>query len=287
MVTRVHPFAGDTTMSGPELASSVVETTTGEVAFTSVTSGDVGADAVSYSRRRLGQLLKRIEPAPRFAQVKLSVAADPATAHPAMAQASLGVNGRIVRAQAAANEMQEAIGLLQRRLASKLRRTAQRSGTLRRRRAGRADPGEWRRGEVPGDRPDYFDRPVEERQLVRHKAFAATAQTVEEAAFDMEQLDYDFHLFRDVESDQDSLLERLPEGGYRLQHLRTAPLLASPTCADIVIDVRPAPILTVQEALERLALGTERFVFFANPATGRGNVAYRRYDGHNGLITLE
>ena len=27
-----------------------------------------------------------------------------------------------------------------------------------------------------------------------------------------------------------------------------------------------------------------RFVFFGNAASGRGNVIYRRYDGHYGLI---
>jgi hypothetical protein len=204
-----------------------------------------------------------------------------------MAQASLGMKGRIVRGQVAAHEMHEAIDLLQQRLAGKIRRAAQRSETLRRRRAGRAEAGEWRHGKISADQPDYFDRPVGERQLVRHKVFAATAETVDQAAFDMEQLDYDFHLFRDVGTDQGSLLERLPDGSYRLQHLRTPPQVVSPPCGDIVIDVRPAPILTVGEALERLALGVERFVFFASPATGRGNVAYRRYDGHYGLIALE
>ena len=39
------------------------------------------------------------------------------------------------------------------------------------------------------------------------------------------------------------------------------------------------------EAIERLNADGERFVFFANQATGRGNVLYHRYDGHYGLIT--
>jgi hypothetical protein len=44
-------------------------------------------------------------------------------------------------------------------------------------------------------------------------------------------------------------------------------------------------VLTVQEATERLDAGGEPFVFFANAVSGRGNVVYRRYDGHDGLIT--
>ena len=43
--------------------------------------------------------------------------------------------------------------------------------------------------------------------------------------------------------------------------------------------------MRVAEALERLDTGRERVVFFRNSDTSRGNVAYRRYDGHYGLIT--
>lgn len=43
--------------------------------------------------------------------------------------------------------------------------------------------------------------------------------------------------------------------------------------------------MRVDEAIERLDAGADPFVFFADPVTGRGNVVYRRYDGHCGLIT--
>ena len=56
---------------------------------------------------------------------------------------------------------------------------------------------------------------------------------------------------------------------------------------EFTADDTPAAELTVDEAIERLNAGGEPFVFFASPLTGRGNVAYRRYDGHYGLITLE
>ncbi|MET0883622.1 MAG: sigma 54 modulation/S30EA ribosomal C-terminal domain-containing protein, partial [Acidimicrobiales bacterium] len=44
------------------------------------------------------------------------------------------------------------------------------------------------------------------------------------------------------------------------------------------------PTETVEEALERLDAGGEPFVFFCDADTGRGAVAYLRYDGHYGLI---
>ena len=43
----------------------------------------------------------------------------------------------------------------------------------------------------------------------------------------------------------------------------------------------------MRQAIERLNADGEQHLFFANPATGRGNVVYHRYDGHYGLITAE
>ncbi len=39
------------------------------------------------------------------------------------------------------------------------------------------------------------------------------------------------------------------------------------------------------EAIQLLDGADWPFVFFRNPTTDRGNVIYRRYDGHYGLIT--
>src|ERR1019366_3509841 len=103
-------------------------------------------------------------------------------------------------------DMREAVDLVQRRLADKIEHRAEHLEARRRHPPGRAKPGEWRHGDVAAVRPEYFDRPPGDRQLVRHKAFVATEQSIDEAVFDMDQLDFDFHLFRDHESGQDSLL---------------------------------------------------------------------------------
>jgi hypothetical protein len=90
-------------------------------------------------------------------------------------------------------------------------------------------------------------------------------------------------------SGEDSLLERLDSGSYRLRQLHVVPgdPHARAAAYEVVVDPSPAPQLTVDQAIERLNTGGERSVFFASPATRRGNVLYRRYDGHYGLITLE
>ena len=56
------------------------------------------------------------------------------------------------------------------------------------------------------------------------------------------------------------------------------------TAVDLAVSERPAPVLGLDEAIERISASGERFVFFENAASGRGNVIYRRYDGHYGLI---
>jgi hypothetical protein len=46
-----------------------------------------------------------------------------------------------------------------------------------------------------------------------------------------------------------------------------------------------APELTLPQAQQRLDVDDEPWLFFKDPASGRGQVLYRRYDGHYGLIT--
>jgi hypothetical protein len=119
---------------------------------------------------------------------------------------------------------------------------------------------------------------------VGHKTFVASELTPDEAAFDMDQLDFDFYLFRDLASGGDALLERVPDGSYRLTRLRPAPNGAGPTSVKLTESGHPVPVLALDEAIERIGAVGERFVLFENAETGRGNVIYRRYDGHYGLI---
>jgi len=273
---------------GPQVITSVMEAANGPVPLTVVTRGEVSGDAVDYARERVGHLTKLVDEPILFARVKLDMAADPARTRPAIAQAFLDVNGQPVRAHVAAHDLHEAVDLLQRRLHDKLEHKAQHLEALRRHTPGRAEPGEWRHGDLAPTRPEFFDRPADDRQLVRHKAFVPAEQDRDEAAFDMDQLDYDFYLFHDLDSREDSMLERLPSGGYRVRRLRALPSLPSPSDVyEFTEDTTSAAELSVDEAIERLKVGGEPFVFFASAVTGRGAVAYRRYDGHYGLITLE
>jgi hypothetical protein len=53
------------------------------------------------------------------------------------------------------------------------------------------------------------------------------------------------------------------------------------------ITLPSAPVMLLEDAVERLNLSGEQYVFFVEPQTRHGNVLYRRYDGHYGLIDPE
>lgn len=270
--------------AAPSARTLEIEAPARPVEVSVLTQGGVGEEDIAYAVERVAALLGHIDDPVLFARLKLDRAADPARARPAIAQVALDIDGELVRAHVAGHGMREAADLLQRHLADKLEQRAQHREWLRTR-SGLPEPGEWRHGDLPSTRPEHFDRPVEDRRLVRHKTFAIDELTPDEAAFDMGQLDYDFHLFCDLASGEDAMLERLADGTFRLIRLHPTAVETGPASIVLIVDQMAPPDLTVPEAQQRLDAGGEPFLFFENSATHRGNVIYRRYDGHYGLVT--
>ena len=67
-------------------------------------------------------------------------------------------------------------------------------------------PGEWSHHAWSPPRPPVFVRPVEERQLIRHKSFAFDPMSVEQAVDALKDLDHDFFLFHDAGTDADAVV---------------------------------------------------------------------------------
>jgi RNA polymerase-binding transcription factor DksA len=145
--------------------------------------------------------------------------------------------------------------------------------------------GEWHHGQAPSDRPAWYDRPPEEREVVRRKTFALNELTLDEAALDMNLLDLDFYLFFELATGVHAVLHRRPDGRLGLRRLHPVDLPAAAEAAEVVLEPEAAPPLALDEAVEWLDVAGDPFVFFRNQETGRANVVYRRYDGHYGLIT--
>lgn len=249
------------------------------------TQGAVTSDEAAYAHTRIDAVLRYARDPVLFVRVRLTRLADPALARPAVAQVNLDLNGRLVRVQVARPTMREAVDEVHDRLRDRLQRAA---GDWEAIRGGRptTELHEWRHTSAPTERPSYFPRPAEERQVVRHKAFSLARMTVDEAAFDMTMLDYGFHLFTEDGTGIDSVLYRTDDGvGYRLAQLHPRPDQVTFGMTPFTVSPQPAPELTVEQAQDRLNGTGQPFVFFRDADTGRGRVLYHRHDGHYGLIT--
>lgn len=247
------------------------------------TQGEVSADERAYAEEKLVHIAK-LAPGPVLhAQLRLALEPDPARERPAIVKGTLDVDGRAVRAHVAAPTMHEAIDAFEARMRDRLTHVGERpqSRQLRHRDAG---PGEWRHGDAPTARPEFFDRPVDEREIVRRKQLAVGAETADEAVFDMEALDHDWFLFTNVRTNEENVVYRAGDGFELVQ--------PTPDPEDLVLSAAPIRLsrlvparLGLDQAVELLDLAAEPFVFFLDEETGRGCVVYRRYDGHYGLVT--
>lgn len=248
-----------------------------------VVRGEVPNAAVAYAREKVARMASLLDEPLLHARLKLTRLADPAVKRPVLAQANLDVNGELVRAHVRGHEPWEAADLLERRLRDRLEHRSQHRQD--RDRGLPPEPGTWRRGDRPTERASYYPRPPEEREVVRHKTLALGELTPDEAAFDMEVLDYDFYLFTDLASGEDSALWRSGDGGYVLERLHPAPAPPTPVAVPLRVREGAAPVLDVAQAVERLNAGEEPFLFFEEAGSRRGEILYHRYDGHYGLIT--
>lgn len=246
-----------------------------------VVNGEVGDDDVAYAEDKVREVAA-YAPAPvRFARLALSHETNPSITRRAVAKASLDVDGQPVRAHVAAEHFTEAAD----RLEDRLRRGLEALAAKRQERwrdTGDSGPGEWRHGDLPTDRPEYYPRPPEEREIVRRKTFALRELSPEEATLELDVLDLDWLLFTELTTGADAVIERRGDG----YHL----LLAGDTVVDT--EELAVPIeaeagvgtMEIEEAIEALDVSDLSYLFFVDAATGQGTAVYRRYDGHYGLI---
>ncbi|MFD9126621.1 sigma 54 modulation/S30EA ribosomal C-terminal domain-containing protein [Kitasatospora sp. NPDC059571] len=221
--------------------------------------GQVSLAAPDYARTKLLAVLERLDEPILAARVKLTQEPNHAVARPSLAQATVDLNGRPVRAHVAAATMQEAVDLLRDRLTARLARM----GRHRDHHPGATDD----------HRPQRRARRAEDRRIERHKAYSLARRSVRAAVFEMEAMDYDFHLFTDEVSGCDSVVYRDPATGGHLVVAAGPPPEPAP---GLSVSTAGVPALTVGDAAERLDLSGLPFVFFTDAATGRGNVLYHR-----------
>lgn len=245
--------------------------------------GTVPAVAGSYAEERMQAFVGHLGQPYRYARFKLTGTENPTADRPVMAQATLELDRFVLRAQSTADAFATAIDEVIDRLGAQLASNHDRE---RHNPTGQVAPeGSWRHANLARPQRPYFDRPPADREVVRHKSFAADELTIDEAAWDMAMLDYDFFLFVELGSGQDTLIERRDDGSLLLHQLE--PQAAEMTAEATAFEQAAVPPqeLAVSAAIELLNGSGAPLLFFRNAISGRANVIYRRYDGHYGLIT--
>lgn len=250
--------------------------------------GEVSENDLAYATDKITGIISGLEGPVLLAEVRLTQEPDPARQRPSIAEVVLHLNGQPVRAHVASHEMNTAVDLL----ADRLRRRLERHARVRDARRARVrvhhqrDEHQWRHGDLPSQRPEYFDCPVDERRLVRRKSYATGEMTPDEAADALDLLDHDFFLFTNLHTGADAVVSYTDDHGFELIDASGRQDAVGP---DTVAPMSPArlvpPRCTTAEATAQLDLDIVPFVFFVDDESGRGSVVYRRYDGHYGLIT--
>ncbi|MBF6174329.1 hypothetical protein [Nocardia blacklockiae] len=135
-------------------------------------------------------------------------------------------------------------------------------------------------------RPQSWPEPVRSplagitgpRPIVRRKQVPLFAGTSLEAVRLLGAMDYDCCLFADTETGVDALVHRDGPAGLRLTR-QDGGVVAGHGPRGLAVDGGPAPRLTEAQAAARLCRAGLPFLFCTDPATRRGMLLYRRYDG--------
>lgn len=250
------------------------------------THGHVTADEIGYARSKILAATRCAHGPVLLTRVKLTRLADPAVGRRAIVQANVDLNGRLLRAQVARPSMREAADEVHDRLRDRIQRAAGRWDAKRRHAPSRRPTPQRRSAKAAITR--LHDLPGgQDRQVVRHKTFTLRRQTVDEAAYEMEMLDYAFHLFVEWGTGVDSVLVRTGPArrGYRLVQLDPSPREVLRGLVPVTVSSSHAPTLSLHAATRQLEELGWQFLFFRDAIGARGCVLYRRYDGRLGWIS--
>jgi ribosome-associated translation inhibitor RaiA len=252
--------------------------------LTFITSGAMDEDtARAAAESEMSRLAARAPEPVLLARVKITTEAHRPEPERVIAQGTMDVSGRIIRAEAAGPSAVDAMTAMFDRLDHRLQRLVERREDSRSRPPA-TPPGTWRHGDLPDKRPHYFDRPPGQAEIVRRKNYTADGTTIEEALFDLEVLDHRFFLFTDVSDGRVECIVYEGDGGVTLRRVcGGSPSGELPF--PIEINTGAAPTLSPDEAAAQLEVSDGPFVFFKDGDTGHAAVLYRRYDGHYGLVT--
>lgn len=144
----------------------------------------------------------------------------------------------------------------------------------------------WRPRPWPEPARRRLDAPLP-GAISRRKSVPLQTISPIQAAMVMDAMDYDVHLFTDIDTGEDAVVYRAGPSGLRLarKHSVRPPRPVIGADGMFVVNPRPAPVITEGVAVQRVCESGLPFLFSVDPDTGRGRLLYRRYDADLGLVT--
>jgi hypothetical protein len=221
--------------------------------------GHTAADATDYAEKSIGALVKYCSKPLRHARIRIT-RAPRLIGRSVVAHANLDVDGRPVLAHAVGTTPRETVDLLQANLRAQLMDSR----------------SAWRKRSTQ-DVPTRC-------YVARSHTRLVGPMSLSQAVSAMAELDYDFCLFTEQVSGQDSALQRMAPDRYRLIQVSRQQGELGPAGVAIDVDERPAPAMTEAEAIAVLRTSGARMVFFRDRIGGRGHLLYRRAHGNYGLL---
>ncbi|MEJ7843568.1 MAG: ribosome-associated translation inhibitor RaiA [Rubrobacter sp.] len=142
------------------------------------------------------------------AEVELIHERNPSVVEAEVAEATLFINGTVLRAREASEDMYASID----KMADKLERQ------VRRYRGRQIDrwQGQAKNAPPPREEPEELEEEEIEARIVRTKQFQMKPMGAEEAVLQMDLLDHDFYVFTSAESGEISVVYRRRDGNYGL-----------------------------------------------------------------------
>ena len=177
---------------------------------------DVTPAIRDYTENKLGRAISNFGDRVREADVHLSVARNPRVPQQ-IAEVTMYANGTVIRAQERSENLYASIDLVASKLSRQLNRYKERvqersHGPVHR--SARDEEAGAAALPPPGGALTDGLEPTVPHRGVRRKYFAMPAMSLEEALHQLEMIDHDFYVFREVESGQIQVVYHRNHGGF-------------------------------------------------------------------------